>query len=307
MAYLKRVKIKGREYWYFFHTVRVGNKFLKKSRYIGKELPSAVELDRIKKDFLRELTTTKSKYLSLEDVRRLESIKKNFNRNYSQFSKSEKEKYMRNFLVKFTYNTNAIEGSTLTLKDTSLILVDGITPKGKMIEEILEAQNMERCFDLMLNYKKNISLKFILRLHKTLMTGIDDEIAGTIRKVDVAIYGSEFKPPSYAVLYQELEEFFRWYEKARKTLHPLELASLVHLKFVTIHPFVDGNGRISRLLMNFMLKKHDFPMLNVRYRDREDYYDSLERCQIKEIEKPFIYYIKKEYFKAYGEFEKREK
>lgn len=85
-------------------------------------------------------------------------------------------------------------------------------------------------------------------------------------------------------------------------MHPFESATLVHLKFVTIHPFGDGNGRISRLLMNFVLNKKDFPMLDIPYSDREGYYDSLENCQINKIEKPFVDYLKKKYLKEYKEY-----
>ena len=87
---------------------------------------------------------------------------------------------------------------------------------------------------------------------------------------------------------------------SKRKLHVFELAGLVHLKFVTIHPFGDGNGRISRLLQNFVLKKNKYPMLDIPYKDREEYYDNLEDCQINKIQKPFTNYLKREYFKEYS-------
>jgi len=209
---------------------------------------------------------------------------------------------MKDFLVKFTYNTNAIEGNTLTLKETGLVLRDGITPKGKKIKEIQEAKNMEKCFEYMLNYKKDICLSFILELHKILMTDIDNEIAGKIRDVNVRVGNSAFIPPSNKILKDEIRSFLSWYQR-NQNLHPLVLAAIVHLKFVTIHPFEDGNGRISRLLMNFVLSKNKYPMLNIRYSNREEYYDALEECQVDETKKKFVKFVKKEYLKEYEEFD----
>ena len=134
-----------------------------------------------------------------------------------------------------------------------------------------------------------------------LLTDIDNEIAGKLRKVDVKIGDSAFMPLSYKILKDEMKAFIQWYNRNKK-LHPLVIASLVHLKFVTIHPFEDGNGRISRLLMNFVLLKHKYPMLNIRYSEREGYYDVLEDCQISETKKRFVEFIKNEYIKEYNEF-----
>ena len=98
-----------------------------------------------------------------------------------------------------------------------------------------------------------------------------------------------------------MKGFLQWYNR-NKNLHPFLQASLVHFKLVTIHPFEDGNGRISRLLMNFVLARHKYPMLNIRYSNREKYYDALEVCQISGTIKKFIEFIKKEYFKEYKEY-----
>lgn len=94
-----------------------------------------------------------------------------------------------------------------------------------------------------------------------------------------------------------LRDFFKWYQKNKKNLHPVELAGLVHLKFVPIHPFGDGNGRISRLMMNFVLYKNGFPMLNISYKNRNSYYTALERSQIKKNEFIFLNWFLKRYIK----------
>ena len=93
-----------------------------------------------------------------------------------------------------------------------------------------------------------------------------------------------------------LREFFKWYSKNKVSLHPVELAALVHLKLVTIHPFADGNGRISRLMMNLILNNNKFPMLNIRYEKRGSYYTALERAQVKKDESIFLNWFFKRYF-----------
>jgi len=300
IVFIRKKYIKGKMYYYLVKSIRLGkDKWKKYEKYIGLEEPTYKQIEDFKKTLPKIIEKIE---LTKEDIKKIDDIKKHFDIEYKKFSKSYKEKYMKDFLVKFTYNTNAIEGNTLTLKETGLVLRDGITPKGKKIKEIQEAKNMEKCFEYMLNYKKDICLSFILELHKILMTDIDNEIAGKIRDVNVRVGNSAFIPPSNKILKDEIRSFLSWYQR-NQNLHPLVLAAIVHLKFVTIHPFEDGNGRISRLLMNFVLSKNKYPMLNIRYSNREEYYDALEECQVDETKKKFVKFVKKEYLKEYEEFD----
>jgi len=114
----------------------------------------------------------------------------------------------------------------------------------------------------------------------------------------VGISGSKFNPPLPVELVAWLSDFFRWYGK-NKALHPVELAALVHLKFVTIHPFADGNGRLSRLLMNFVLNRYRYPLLNIRYEGRNSYYRALERSQLQKNDAVFVQWFFKRYTKEY--------
>jgi Fic family protein len=289
MAFVRKKKIKGKEYFYLVRSLRIGKKIKKIEKYLGKKEPT--------KEQLAQFNISISNYLLEQQIARIESIKLHFQTEYQKFSKIAKEKFIQGFLIKFTYNTNRIEGSTLTLKDTRLILVDKIMPQGKTAREVKEAENHEKAFNLMLSYKKDLDMAFILNLHSILLNDIDEN-AGKIRTENVAIIGAFYRPPHYEELDYELKSFFEWYARA-KMLHSFELACLVHLKFVTIHPFTDGNGRISRLLMNFILKKNNYPMLDIPYANRENYYEVLEKCQISKLEKPFILYCLKEYVKQY--------
>ncbi len=286
MAFIRTKRIGKYRYKYLVETTyKNGKPQQKVLKYIGKE-----DLTKIKPN------------LTKEDIKILNNIKDNFLKEKKKVPRLVFDKNLNNFLVKYTYNTNAIEGSTLTLRETALILKDKITPKGKSLVEIKEAENHAKAFEFMYGYKKDLDKGFLLKLHEMLMGGINEEFAGKIRSFNVSISGTLFRPPEFEALSYELNNFFRWYEKTKDRLHPFESAALVHLRLVTIHPFGDGNGRMSRLLMNFVLKKKEFPMLDIPYADREDYYDSLENCQINKIERPFVDYLKKEYIKEYNNY-----
>ena len=276
----------------------------RKGEYLYKELVETVyEHGKPVQKFLKHLGKAEAypvtAVLESENIVLLEKIKNKENKELQKMPQSIKEKFLQDFIIKFTCDTNRIEGSTLTLQDTSLILKDKIVPKGASIREVKEVENHEKAFDFMYAYEEDISLLFILKMHQLLLQNIDEEIAGKIRNFNVMISGSVFKPIPYEQVDFELKEFFAWYEKAKKKLHPFEVSGLVHLYFVTIHPFGDGNGRIARLLMNFILKKHDYPMLNVLYKEREEYYEALQECQINKIQKPFLEYLFREYEKQY--------
>jgi len=293
MVTIKKRTIKGKGYYYLEHTIRQNNKIIKKEDYIGKILPENIE--ELKKDFLLEIY--KEKWYSL-----LDQIKKHYALDLKSIPKIAKEKNLKTFSIRFTYDTQKIEGSRLTLRETATLLEKGITPKEKSIIDIKEAEAHQKIFYEILNYKKDLSLQIILYWHKRLFGDTKSEIAGKIRKHQVLISGSKFKPPSPAEIDTLLKEFFDWYKKDKNKLNLVELAALVHLKFVTIHPFTDGNGRISRLMMNFVLHKYNYPMLNIQYEKRTGYYNALERAQIKKQDNIFIQWFFRRYIKEYKEY-----
>ena len=128
------------------------------------------------------------------------------------------------------------------------------------------------------------------------------DIAGRVRKHQVAISGSRFVPPSPVEVDPLLREFFRWYDRKKGGLHPVELAALVHLKFVTVHPFSDGNGRVARLLMNFALHRRGFPMLDIPYAGRNSYYNALERAQVGREDTVFVQWFLRRYVREHRRF-----
>ena len=276
--------------YYLEHTLRVGKNFENKRQYLGNTLPK--NIDEIKEKFLYELFT------GLYDTT-LEAIKKSWIKEYKKYPQSSKEKYIESFMIKFTYNTNRIEGSTLTLKETADLLQEQITPKHKALKFVKEAETHKKIFYEMLEFKKKLNLATILYWHKGLFKNSDPEIAGMIRKHPIAIARSNVELPLPAELETLLKEFFTWYNKYYGKINPVLMAALVHLKFVTIHPFSDGNGRISRLMMNHTLSGLGYPMLNIEYTNRNAYYTALERSQMRNKEETFISYIIKTYLKEY--------
>jgi Fic family protein len=293
MVRIKKKEIGNQTYYYLEHSFRVDGKVEKKEKYLGKNIPKSIE--EIKKQFIYELY--KEKWFKLFDI-----IKKNFSKESKIIPPSAKEKEIEEFMIRFTYNTNRIEGSKLTLRETAALLEKGITPKEKPLEDIKETEAHKKVFYEMLEYKKDLSLQIVLYWHKKLFENTKSDIAGKFRRHQIAISGSKFTPSFPAELNTLIKEFFDWYNKNKNKFHSVELAALVHLKFVTIHPFSDGNGRISRLMMNFVLNKHGYPMLNIPYDKRTSYYNALERSQIKKNGLVFLQWFFRRYLKDYKRY-----
>lgn len=292
MVSITKKQVGNNTYFYLGHTYRSEGKLKKIEKYLGKEIPKNIE--ELKKKFVFEVY--KEKLFKI-----FEKIKEGYKKENKLMPPSAKEKEIENFMIKFTYNTQRIEGSKLTLKDTANLLEKGITPKEKPIKDIKEAEANKIVFYEMLKYEKDLSLQIVLYWHKKLFKDTKEDIAGKIREHGVQISRSKFTPPTPVELQILLREFFDWYNQNKNRVFPIELATLVHLKFVTIHPFSDGNGRISRLMMNFVLHKHGFPMLDIPYEKRTGYYNALERSQVKKNDLIFLQWL----FKKYADSQKR--
>ncbi|NQE04510.1 hypothetical protein C5S32_01450 [ANME-1 cluster archaeon GoMg1] len=293
MVSIKKKQIGKQTYYYLEHTIRHKGKIQKRGKYLGKKLPKNIE--DMKKELLSEIYAEKW-------FPSFDRIKRNYSEERRLMPKTARKKEIQIFSITFTYDTNRIEGSKLTLRETADLLEKGVTPKAKPLDDIKEAEAHKKVFYDVLDYKKDLSLQIILYWHKELFESTKTDIAGKIRQHQVAIAGSKFLPPFPAEIYPMLRDFFRWYDKNKNKLHPVELAALVHLRFVTIHPFTDGNGRISRLMMNFVLHKHKFPLLNIHYDSRASYYNALERAQTKEQDNIFVQWFFKRYVKEHKRY-----
>ncbi len=290
MVAIRKKTVGNHTYYYLEHSYREGGKVHKKEKIIGKNLP--YDIERLKPEFLAE---SMAEIYQEKWFDKFDEIKAEFLEQKKNTPQAAREKETKTFAIRFTYDTNRIEGSTLTLRDTADLLERGITPSARPLSDVKETEAHKNTFYEMLNYKKDMSFNAVLYFHKKLFEGTKPDIAEIIRPHQVAIAGSRFMPPFPAEIYPLLMEFFSWYDKNKNTIHPVQLAALVHLKLVTIHPFADGNGRITRLMMNFVLYKYGYPMLNIPYERRTGYYNSLERSQTKQDDHKFLQWFFKRY------------
>jgi len=186
--------------------------------------------------------------------------------------------------IEWTYNSNAIEGNTMTRQETMLILKEGLTISGKSMREHLEVTNHKNaidCLDELLRKVEPITQEDIKKIHYLVLEGINNKYAGRYRDVEVYISGSDHKLPQPEKLTDLMFEFSRWLvdRQENKDLHAVRFAAQAHFKLVDIHPFIDGNGRTARLLMNFILMKYGYPIavFECETEKRKAYYSALDR------------------------------
>lgn len=200
----------------------------------------------------------------------------------------------QDFFIRNTYHSNGIEGNTLTIYETKAVLEDGVTISGKSLREHYEATNHKEALEFVENIvNDNTSLdeRTIKDIHSTILHGIDNAIAGKYRNHEVMISAASHRPPTSFQVPAEMENLIDWYTTNAKDLHTVERAAMLHSKFVNIHPFADGNGRTSRLLLNFELMKDGYPPITIEKDDRFDYYNVLDEAGKNQNYEPFINFV----------------
>ncbi len=286
MAYIETIQRGKQNFYYLTQTIRIGEKFKKIRRFLGKGKISKKKLELLAKQADKGLKEKVSEVKTIKKVMKLDTttrkelaeIKKGYQKIINNLSPIEYQVIEKQHLINFTFNTNAIEGSTITLKETAHILEDGIAPEGKELREIHEIENTKKTYELMKKYKGNISIKFIKQIHYNLTFNILNEQSGKIRSIQVYMAGSKHNPTKPSEVKQEMQRLLRWIAQNNK-IHPVILIAYVHHFFIAIHPFIDGNGRTGRLLMNFMLMKAGYPPICIRLRERIKYTDYLENAR----------------------------
>jgi Fic family protein len=197
----------------------------------------------------------------------------------------------KDIALRYTFHSNAIEGNTLTLMETKVIIEDGLTVGGKSMREHLEAINHRDAIQFISNAARDIvplDERTLKGIHSLVLRGIDPDNAGRWRDKNVIISGAGHTPPEAWHLPERMKEFFEWCASDAESLSPIERAARVHADFVNIHPFIDGNGRTARLLMNLELVKAGYPLAIVPADQRQSYYESLDRIAVTGDYVPFI-------------------
>ena len=281
MTYIETLKRNNKEYYYLTKNIRLSLSQWKKIRiFLGDKKPSKEELKKHAKEIENKakpfLKLSNYAYLSEHDAETLQDLKESYNIWLKHIPKSVKEKLNEDFVIRFTYHSNAIEGNRLTLRQTALILKDKVIPSGVRAQDYNEAINGKECLDYIKDYRGELNIRFLEKINGILTKNTSVLYGGRIRFFDVQIQGSTHVPPSYTEVKKYMLNFLKWYSAKKNKLHPFELAALIHAKLAWIHPFEDGNGRTARAVMNFILMKKGFPMFFIPFEKRERYCQSLD-------------------------------
>ncbi len=226
-------------------------------------------------------------------IKEIDELQKEINQ-FRPLKKQTLKELQEYYKIGLTYTSNALEGNSLTETETKIILEEGITIGGKLLKDHFEAVGHGEAYDLLykLAKHKEIKEKDILNLHKLFYYRINAKWAGKFRKEQVFITGTEFLPPAPDKIPSLMKNFAENIPQLREKYHPVEFAALIHQELVTIHPFVDGNGRTGRLLMNLALLQEEYVITIIPPVLRKEYIDTLKKAQIEPKDnQPFINFI----------------
>jgi Fic family protein len=273
-------------YYYLIHNA--GKK--QDEIYLGKVIPK--NITELKREFLLAI-------LGKKWNPSLDSIKKGHAEHLKNVSKTTLIEELREFSYYFTYDSQKIEGSTLTQQETYNLLRFQLTPDNKPEHDMIEAKLHHEVFMNMIKNNEVLSQKTVLCWHRDMFEKTKPEFAGKMRLGNVYVTNSRSTFPHWKFVPAFVKDFFKWYNKVKDKTHPVELAALAHFRFVNIHPFGDGNGRVSRLMMNNILFRNGYPLLNIRYGERKNYYKALETGNLKTDEIYFLKWFMKRYVSEY--------
>jgi len=283
MVYHEIREVKGKKQNYLVYNRRKNGKWIKKSKFIGYGKISKKAIEKLKEEFELELKINqKHPYLDKEEVKKIEKLKEAYDKRVNELDKDELKQLQTSFFTELTYNSNAIEGNSLSLEETSLVINEGLVPEGKSLREIYEAKNHAKALVFLKKYKGRLTEQFILKLHSIISENILEKFSGRYRESRVRIFRSDVKFPEANLVPQLMKNLIYWYNKNKKKYHPFEMAVIFSMKLVTIHPFVDGNGRVSRLIMNFLLERKNYPWVNIYMKQRAEYLRAVRKANDEE-------------------------
>jgi len=300
MAYIEKQRHGKHDYYYLVKSVRDETGKVKKVRvFLGRQVPAHKKLIEFFAVLDRKVPDKRrAVLLSRETVERLDDL--------GLAAGSQKVAMKRHlpgdFLVRFTYNTNAIEGNPLTLRQTALILDDGIAPQGARAGDVIEVYNGKDAWEFVKSHKGSMNSAFLRKVQYQVTKNTACRLQGKFRDSEVRISGSEWTPPLAKEVPSQVEALLGGFGKARRSTHPVELAAELHNRIVQIHPFTDGNGRTARLLMNKVLMLGGLLPVIIDARNKEGYYSVIERADRGE-QKPFAEFLARQLI---GQYTKKE-
>lgn len=280
--------IRRNDYYYLQHSFRKEGKVVTKELYLGTEIPEDIE--KRKEAFLRQ-------HLEADVFKKLDSIKAAYGQEWKRIPPSVQKKMLIDLSIEFTYNTNAIEGSTITLEETEELIKHRMAPH-KDVRDIQETLRHSELFFKILKKPQPITNETILEWHKELFSDTKPDIAGRYR--DYLVRVGLYLAPDWQDVKRLMNEFLQWLSSNTGSIHPIELAARAHYKFEKIHPFGDGNGRIGRLVIANILQKAGYPPLIVEYKRRMSYYKALSKK-----EEDFLNHFIRRYLKVHQRYMKK--
>lgn len=294
MVYVQEKKLKDELYLYLAKSVRAGKKIHKATKFLGKK--SEISKTRIEKEIKEFALEVDSKIVSLlvkyakkiypsleypltfDEIRKIEEMNLKYKEVRKSLNKKDWEDVKKRFVANLVFESNALEGNSLTLKNFSEIVFENKIIASTDLREVYDAKNSYEVFSKLLNSKKEITEEFIVDLHKRIMKNVDERIG--YKKVPNIILGRNLDLTLPEKVPQEINNLLKWYEENKNKIYPLELALKFHHKFERIHPFADGNGRIGRMLMNYILIKRGYYPIIIRKNHRNSYIKALQSADI---------------------------
>lgn len=279
--YFKTKRINRKTYKYVVKSIRLPNGKVKTLEKIYKN----ESREEIKQIFDKKEKEEHTKYaqqnftsdhiFTEEEFKKLEGMKIDYRNVLKKLTKTSLKDLLDRFTANFTYESNALEGNSLTLKDVSMVMFENVSLKGKDLREIYETKNSRAVVELITKNKFKVTHEDIIKMHKILMKDIG--VLTGYKRFPNEILGKKVKTTPPEKVHQELSSLIKWYHTNEQKLHPLTLAALFHGKFEQIHPFEDGNGRVGRFLINIMLTSKKYPPLIIRKSQRIPYLKALEK------------------------------
>ncbi len=274
--------IRGRRYIYIKDRVKVNNRYVPLTLYVGRLEKTTPDqfIKKLGKYHIAKLKTftnfwlkKKRSYLDDKKAFKLEVLHYSY-KLFSEHYPDELVRYKQSVFARYVQGTTAIEGNTVTLRQAEELLEHNVTPDGKSLREVYEIVNFRKLRDFLDDYGGDVSERLIKKMHSIIMEDLL-ESPGEYRRIQVLIEKAEHEPHPAFEVPELMKSLVKWYRANKNSMHPFELAVLLHTKFVTIHPFVDGNGRVARALMNFVLEKNGYPTLYLGLENREKYLDTV--------------------------------
>jgi len=306
MVYIYKKPIGNKNYYYLRASSKNGKKLVTKDiAYLGNSIEevklSFDKLSKYKEQIRKSYKTInsflesnhfleKAKSLKLkkdeflkEKTDEIEACKIHFLEIFDKLDLLTKKEALRNYIIEFAYNTASIEGNTINLEEARNLLNEGITPKDKTLREVYDLQNTEKVFFEILNNNKSKELDhdLIIRTHDKLLENIDERKG--YRKTDIRVIKSNFDASPGKYVKTDIDLLIKWYNEQKNKLHPLVLAIIFHHKFEKIHPFMDGNGRTGRMLMNFILLKNNLPPTIIHKKTRKEYLEAMREADVSDL------------------------